>query len=196
MYTPFRMRAAASLDVRAAERAMGVADTAGPRSGLAALIDGDLAGFTSRLPPALEQDTVAGLGPAAPLDGLGHPFALASRALDAALALGLSGLVGFAELGVLAAVLADDDVSRPLREAIITPVLNAGRSGATILATVRLYMENDRRLNETARELHTHVNTIRNRLARFEELTGRDLRRSEDLVETWWALQRDRSQSV
>jgi DNA-binding PucR family transcriptional regulator len=34
------------------------------------------------------------------------------------------------------------------------------------------------------------VNTIRNRLARFEELTGRDLRRTPDLLETWWALQR------
>jgi DNA-binding PucR family transcriptional regulator len=44
--------------------------------------------------------------------------------------------------------------------------------------------------SEAEHRLHTHVNTIRNRLARFEELTGRDLRRSADLVETWWALQR------
>jgi hypothetical protein len=190
MYTPFRVRADASLDVRAAERALGVADTAGPRSGLAALIDGDLAGFTLRPPAALGQEALAGLGPAAALDGLAHPFVLASRALDAAIALGLSGAVAFADLGVLPAVLADDDVARPLHEAIVTPVLRAGRSGETILATVRLYLDNDRRLNATAREMHTHVNTIRNRLARFQELTGRDLRRSADLVETWWALQR------
>ncbi len=190
MYTPFRIRVAASLDVRAAERALGVADTAGPRWGLAALIDGDLAGFTARLPATLEQGAVAGLGPVAALDGLVHPFALASRALDAALALGLSGMVEFAKLGVLPALLADDDVARPLHDSIIAPVLGAGRSGETILATVRRYVENDRRLSETALELHTHVNTIRNRLARFEELTGRDLRRSADLVETWWALQR------
>ncbi len=190
MYMPFRIRVAASLDVRAAERALGVADTAGPRWGLAALIDGDLAGFTARLPATLEQGAVAGLGPVAALDGLVHPFALASRALDAALALGLSGMVEFAKLGVLPALLADDDVARPLHDSIIAPVLGAGRSGETILATVRRYVENDRRLSETALELHTHVNTIRNRLARFEELTGRDLRRSADLVETWWALQR------
>jgi DNA-binding PucR family transcriptional regulator len=86
------------------------------------------------------------------------------------------------------AVLADDDVARALHDAIIAPVLAAGRSGTTVLATVRRYLDNDRRLSETARELHTHVNTIRNRLARFEQLTGRDLRRSADLVETWWAL--------
>ena len=190
MYTPFRVHVTAALDVRAAERVLGVADTAGPRWGLAALIDGDLAGFTARVPSALGEEGVAGIGPAAALDDLAHPFALASRALNAALALGLTGLVDFGTLGVLPAVLADDDVARPLHDAIIAPLLGAGTSGATILATVRRYLDNDRRLNETARELHTHVNTIRNRLARFEQLTGRDLRRSADLVETWWALQR------
>ena len=189
MYTPFRVHVTASLDVRAAERVFGVADTAGPRWGLAALIDGDLAGFTARLPSALRDEGVAGIGPAAALDVLAHPFALASRALNAALALGLTGLIDFDELGVLPAVLADDDVARPLHDAIIAPLLAAGTSGATILATVRRYLDNDRRLNETARDLHTHVNTIRNRLARFEQLTGRDLRRTTDLVETWWALQ-------
>jgi DNA-binding PucR family transcriptional regulator len=61
-----------------------------------------------------------------------------------------------------------------------------------ILDTVRRYLANDRRLNETAAELHTHVNTIRNRLARFEQLTGRDLHHTEDLVETWWVLHRAR----
>ena len=193
VYTPFRVHVTASLDVRAAERVFGVADTAGPRWGLVALIDGDLAGFTARLPSsALRDETVAGVGPPAALDELAHPFALASRALDAALALGLNGLVDFAALGVLPAVLADDDVARPLRDAIIGPLVAAGTSGATILTTVRQYIDNDRRLNETARELHTHVNTIRNRLARFEELTGRDLRRTDHLVETWWALQRTR----
>jgi hypothetical protein len=191
VYTPFRVHVTASLDVRAAERALGAADTAGPRWGLAALIDGDLAGFTARLPSALEGG-VAGIGPAAALDELAHPFTMASRALAAARALGLTGLVDFAALGVMPAVLADDDVARPLHDGIIAPLLAAGTSGATILATVRRYLDNDRRLNETARELHTHVNTIRNRLGRFEELTGRDLRRTSDLVETWWALQRTR----
>jgi DNA-binding PucR family transcriptional regulator len=166
-----------------------VADTAGPRHGLAALIDGDLAGFSSHLPSSAD-GLVAGLGPAAPLDALTHPFTLASRALAAAVASGRSGLVGFDELGVLPAVLADDDVARGLDDAILRPLRATGAAGEVILETVRRYLANDRRLNDTASELHTHVNTIRNRLARFEQLTGRDLHRTDDVVETWWVLQR------
>jgi DNA-binding PucR family transcriptional regulator len=133
---------------------------------------------------------VAGLGPAATLDALAHPYALASRALDAALTLGLSGAVSFEQLGVLPAALSDDDVARPLEDAILQPLRRSGAAGELILETVRRYLSNDRRLNETAAEMHTHVNTIRNRLARFRQLTGRDLRRTADLVETWWVLQR------
>jgi DNA-binding PucR family transcriptional regulator len=177
------------LDVRAAERQLGVADSAGPRRGLAALIDGDLAGFSCR-PPLTGAGLVAGLGPAAPLDALAHPYALASRALDAALTLGLRGPVNFEQLGILPAALSDDDVARPLEEAILEPLRRSGAAGEAILETVRRYLRNDRRLNETAAEMHTHVNTIRNRLTRFGQLTGRDLRRTSDLVETWWVLQR------
>ncbi|MHB8691259.1 MAG: PucR family transcriptional regulator [Solirubrobacteraceae bacterium] len=192
MYVPFRVSVPDGLDgldVRAIERTLGVADAAGPRHGLAALIDGDLAGFSSRL-PASAAGLVAGLGPAAPLDALTHPFTLASRALAAAVSCGRTGLVGFEELGVLPAVLADDDVARGLDDAILRPLRATGAAGEVILETVRRYLANDRRLNDTASQLHTHVNTIRNRLARFEQLTGRDLHRTDDVVETWWVLQR------
>jgi hypothetical protein len=190
IYVPFRVSIAGQVDVRAAERTLGVADGAGPRYGLAALIDGDLAGFSSRMPPpSTDVAFVAGVGPGAPLDALAHPFTLASRALAAALAASLPGLVPFDQLGVLPAVLADDDVARPL-EASILGALGASPGGEVILDTVRRYLDHDRRLNETAAELHTHVNTIRNRLARFEQLTGRDLHRTDDLVETWWVLKR------
>ena len=191
IYVPFRVSVPSEVDVRAAERVLGVADGAGPRHGLAALIDGDLAGFSSRM-PRVADGFVAGVGPGAALDGLAHPFTLASRALDAALAHGRSGLVTFDELGLLPAVLADDDVGRSLEHTILQPLRASGTGGAVILDTVRRYLANDRRLNETAAELHTHVNTIRNRLARFEQLTGRDLHRTEDLVETWWVLHRSR----
>jgi DNA-binding PucR family transcriptional regulator len=42
----------------------------------------------------------------------------------------------------------------------------------------------------TARELGVHVNTVRHRLNRFEEATGRSLHETEAIVEVWWALQR------
>jgi len=111
------------------------------------LIDGDLAGFSCRL-PSTAAGFVAGLGRAGPLDALAHPYALASRALDAALTLGLSGLVEFEQLGILPAALADDDVARPLEETILRPLRQSGAAGEVILETVRRYLVNDRRLNE------------------------------------------------
>ena len=45
---------------------------------------------------------------------------------------------------------------------------------------------------EIAETLGLHANTVRHRLERFEEITGRSLRETETVVELWWALQRRR----
>ena len=43
----------------------------------------------------------------------------------------------------------------------------------------------------TAAELYVHVNTLRNRVARISELTGRDVTRLEDRVDLFLALEAD-----
>ena len=43
-----------------------------------------------------------------------------------------------------------------------------------------------------SQDLDVHPNTVRHRLERFEEITGRSLRETETVVELWWALQRRR----
>lgn len=187
-YLTFRAAITGDEQVRRLERRLGVADAAGPRNGLAALLDGDLAGFAQRLPSELEDVTV-GVAPAAPLDELVPAFALASRALATARRLGVSGRQDFDALGVHPAVLDDTQVAASLRTAILDPVRATGRSGTTLLDTVARYLDLDRRLDHTAEALHVHVNTVRYRLGRFEALTGRSLSNTEDLVETWWALQ-------
>jgi DNA-binding PucR family transcriptional regulator len=48
------------------------------------------------------------------------------------------------------------------------------------------------RVEETARALHVHPNTLRHRLKRFEEATGATLRDPRHLVELWWALEHRR----
>jgi DNA-binding PucR family transcriptional regulator len=60
------------------------------------------------------------------------------------------------------------------------------RRGTSRLAAAR----NDRNVELTARDLEIHSNTVRQRLARFEETTGCSLRDTETLAEVWWALQR------
>jgi DNA-binding PucR family transcriptional regulator len=71
----------------------------------------------------------------------------------------------------------------------IQPIL-ALSAGDSILKTVERYLVNDRSVDITARELTVHPNTVRQRLAKFEDVTQRSLRDTEVVVEVWWALQR------
>jgi DNA-binding PucR family transcriptional regulator len=156
---------------------------------MAALLDGDLAGFVLA-PLNVETSAPVGVGRPARLDGLEQSFRLASRALATAAAAGQPGPVALRELGLLPAVLADGDVGDGLLDRIIDPVLAQGRSGETLLDTLARYLENDLRLELTAEQMFLHVNTVRYRLRRFEELTGTSLRQVDDLVQIWWALRR------
>lgn len=190
-YCAMRARPTSEVPARMLEAQLGVADGAGPRRGLAALLDGDLAGFV--LAPV--RSTVrapVGLGPPATLDALEKPFRLATRALETAVATDRAGLVGIDSLGLAPAVIADGDIGDALLARIVEPIVAKGRTGVALLQTVTRYLENDLRLEVTAAELFLHVNTVRYRLRRFEELTGTSLRSVEDLVEIWWAIQRTR----
>lgn len=54
--------------------------------------------------------------------------------------------------------------------------------------TLRVFLANDGRWGVTATALHVHVNTLRNRMARIAELTGRDVDRLADVVDLFLAL--------
>ncbi|MFE9450123.1 helix-turn-helix domain-containing protein [Streptomyces sp. NPDC006739] len=53
---------------------------------------------------------------------------------------------------------------------------------------MRDYLERGRHVREVARSAHVHVNTVRYRLRRFEELTGTSLDAPDTAVELSWAL--------
>lgn len=187
-YHAVRTRLRPGLSIVDAERLLGLWP-GGRRTGLAGLIDGDIAGFATTPPPHTPR-AVIGVGPAVRLDALAGSFSLATRALETALAHGIDGVVRFEDLRLLPAVLSDRDVGKRLVDRFVTPVLNKGASGEALLATVACYLRQDRRVEATATALHLHVNSLRYRLRRFEQLTGADLRRTEDLFEVWWALSR------
>ena len=188
-YLAVRARPNEDCGLRSLEYQLGVADAAGPRRGLAALLDGDLAGFV--LAPVPGRIAVpVGIGPPAPLAELENSFRLATRALESATADKLTGPVGIDQLGLLPAVLADRDVGDEIARRIIEPVLAQGKPGRTLIDTVARYLENDLRLEVTAAQMFLHVNTVRYRLRRFEELTDTSLRHVDDLVQVWWALKR------
>ncbi len=60
--------------------------------------------------------------------------------------------------------------------------------GSALVATLEAFLSNGSRYAETAARLHVHVNTLRKRLERIEILTGRDLTRTDDVVDLYLAL--------
>jgi PucR C-terminal helix-turn-helix domain len=190
-YQAVRARPSEEVTVRAIERQLGVADSAGPRRGLAALLDGDLVGFVIAQVPGTVAATV-GVGPPAALHELSGSFRRATRALEGAIAVGATGPVAIGQLGLWPAVIADRDVGDELLARIVEPVLAEDRIGELALDTVVRYLDNDLRLEVTAEQMFLHVNTVRYRLRRFEELSGMSLREVGDLVQVWWAIQRHR----
>ncbi|GAB2481630.1 PucR family transcriptional regulator [Streptosporangium sandarakinum] len=57
-----------------------------------------------------------------------------------------------------------------------------------LLASVRTWMERDRRTEDAAAALHVHPNTLAYRLRRFTALTGRDLSSTGAFTEVWLAV--------
>ncbi|GAA5062946.1 purine catabolism regulator [Thermocatellispora tengchongensis] len=83
----------------------------------------------------------------------------------------------------------DPGVLSGLVEHVLGEVLRYdAEHGTRLLASVRTWMERDRRVDEAARALHVHPNTLAYRLRRFGELTGRDLASSGDFAEIWLAI--------
>lgn len=159
---------------------------------LVANVDGDLWGLVSRVPEVEPGQGLVGLGPPSDLAAVARSFALAGRALDTASAFGLDGVVSIDDVALRAAVLAEDHLGERLVSRYLDPLGELGEFGATLERTVREYLARGMRIDESARALIIHPNTLRHRLDRFQQLTGADLHRTQDVVEVWWALERRR----
>jgi hypothetical protein len=71
----------------------------------------------------------------------------------------------------------------PFRQQLIDPLTRMDRErGTQHIRTLRAYLDADASLIDTARALYLHTNTVRHRLARIAELTGRDPLHSNDLA--------------
>lgn len=62
------------------------------------------------------------------------------------------------------------------------------RTGADLLVTLRAFLDCNGSWSRTAQQLHLHLNTVRYRITRVEELTGRDLSRMDDRADVYLAL--------
>jgi hypothetical protein len=181
-FIPFRARGALSHRVAGA--------LAG-EDGMIMSLDRDLAGIATR-PPAALPGIVTGIGPPARLESLPAAFALASRVLQTAIAFGEEGAFTLADLSIRPAIVADDALGDAFAARYLEPLAGLGRLGAELEETLRTWFDQGMRVDDAARALHVHPNTLRHRLRRFEETTGTTLRDPRHLVELWWALERQR----
>ncbi|HWU23954.1 MAG TPA: helix-turn-helix domain-containing protein, partial [Nocardioides sp.] len=88
---------------------------------------------------------------------------------------------------LLAAV--PDDVRRAYALRLLgTLVDHDERTGGELVETLRTFLECSGSWTRTAEALHLHVNTVRYRIERVQDLTGRDLARFDDRVDIYLAL--------
>jgi hypothetical protein len=128
---------------------------------------------------------LAALGGA--LQGAGSARRLAALRGPAAVAVVTSDEVASHEL-LLATV--PPGVLRSFRERLLGPLrAYDDRHRAELLPTLREFLACSGSWNACAATMYVHVNTVRYRIRRIEELTGRDLSRLNDQVDFFLALQ-------
>ncbi|MFI8180212.1 PucR family transcriptional regulator [Actinacidiphila glaucinigra] len=83
-----------------------------------------------------------------------------------------------------------DDVRRAFTARLLDPLRAYDRRHrAELIPTLEAFLECDGSWTRCANRLHLHVNTLRYRIGRIEQLTGRDLSRLEDKLDFFLALQ-------
>jgi PucR family transcriptional regulator, purine catabolism regulatory protein len=95
------------------------------------------------------------------------------------------------DLGAFTLLLAlqDDDALRLYADNLLAPIEGTdGEYGGELLRSLEAYIEQNGQWERAARQLYCHRHTLRYRIRRIEDLTGRDLSRAHDRIELWLAL--------
>ncbi|MFD7677621.1 MULTISPECIES: PucR family transcriptional regulator [unclassified Streptomyces] len=153
---------------------------------------GAVLGFIAPRAPESVIGHLVAIGPPVPLDQLGASFDEAVLVVETGTQFAMSGAVRLSDLGPRPLVLSAAHTAEGLVARHLAPLEAAGRSSSEIEDTARAYLDCDQEVREVARRLAVHPNTVRYRVNRFQQLTGLDLRSTEDLVTAWWLLNRRR----
>lgn len=152
------------------------------------VLEGDLVGLVPQRPVVTDQ--AVALGDACLLTEARQAFAATAPALEAAMAFGRMGVVMLSDLGPLPLALGSSDLADALERQHFEALDREGQTGADIEATIYALLQQDQQVDAVSRALFVHRNTVRYRMGRFRELTGLDLRRTDDFVIAWWLLTR------
>ena len=124
---------------------------------------------------------------------LRHSFHEARCALEAsAMANGSApDVASYQDLGAFQLLLSlqDDEALRLYCDSLLGPLENGGGDyGDELIRSLEVFIEQNGQWERAARQLYCHRHTLRYRIRRIEELTGRDLGRARDRIEFWLAL--------
>ncbi len=173
-----------------AERVRRRLQTSGSRGSKQALVvlDGGIClGIVAARPTDPEQPV--GMGPFVRPDDLPRSDRIARQALRLAQRLGRRGVQSVDELGWRLAAVSRPDVWRLYADRFLVPLLAEGDFGDEVLQTVRAWLAHAGSIPRAAEALTVHVNTVRYRLHRFEEITAAELADPENLIGVTWALE-------
>jgi DNA-binding PucR family transcriptional regulator len=85
--------------------------------------------------------------------------------------------------------LQDDEALRLFCESVLGPIdAGDGHYGDELLRSLEAFIECNGQWEAAARRLYCHRHTLRYRIRKVEELTGRSLSSARDRVEFWLAL--------
>ncbi|MDE3134702.1 MAG: helix-turn-helix domain-containing protein, partial [Acidobacteriota bacterium] len=112
-----------------------------------------------------------------------------------ALALGLGGgeakIATYRDLGSFQLLLSlqDDEALKLFCDSILGPIEQSeGYYGGELMRSLEAFIEENGQWERAAKRLFCHRHTLRYRIRRVEELTGRDLACARDRIEFWLAL--------
>ncbi len=95
-----------------------------------------------------------------------------------------------ADLGAFQLLLSlqDDDALVSYCRGVLGPVEQDGDYGEELLRSLDVFIEHNGHWEKAARALYCHRHTLRYRIRRVEQLTGRDFSNARDRIEFWLAL--------
>lgn len=133
--------------------------------------------------PPGELSVPSGHSASVPLTELGSAITQARIALE--LATHRGGRVGPDQLSTLESLVEQLPAAQlaPFAQQLIDPLVDLDRRrGTQHVRTLRVFLSVNGSLSETAKALYLHTNTVRHRLSRIQEITGRDPLQHSDLT--------------
>jgi purine catabolism regulator len=153
----------------------------------------DLAAGARRALESAHGPTRAATSRVLPTERVRNSFHEARCALEAT---GLSNgtapeVASHRDLGAFTLLLSiqDDDALRQYCDAVLGPIEESDeRYAAELLRSLEAFIDRNGHWERAASDCYCHRHTLRYRIKRVEELTGRDLSRANDRIELWLAL--------